>query len=60
MDNDTLNIISNIFANVGFPVATCVALFWILSKQLTQIKIAIENNTKVLTELTTIIKLMQK
>lgn len=60
MDNETLNIISNIFANVGFPVAVCVALFWLLSKQNNEIKIAIENNTKVLIELTTIIKLLQK
>ena len=60
MENETLNIITETFSNVAFPVAVCVALFWILAKQNNEIKTAIENNTKVLIELTTIIKLLQK
>lgn len=60
MENETLNIITETFSNVAFPVAVCVALFWILAKQNHEIKTAIENNTKVLIELTTIIKLLQK
>lgn len=60
MDNETLNIIVETFSNVAFPVAVCIALFWILARQNNEIKTAIENNTKVLIELSTIIKLLQK
>lgn len=56
MDTETLNIFSNIFANVCFPIAACIALFWFLVKQNKELKNAVDNNTKVLTELKTIIQ----
>lgn len=58
MDIDTLNAITNLFSNVAFPIGCCIALFWTLTKQNQEIKNAIENNTKVLTELTTLIKIV--
>lgn len=60
MDIDT---IVTIISNVGFPVACCVALFWYMQKQderhqqeTDKLRETISNNTKVLTELCTIIK----
>lgn len=58
MEVDTLTAITNLFSNVAFPVGCCIALFWTLTKQNQEIKNAIENNTKVLTELTTLIKIV--
>lgn len=56
MDTETLNIFSNLFANVCFPTAACIALFWFLVKQNKELKNAIDNNTKVLAELKTLLK----
>lgn len=50
------NEIVNIFSNLGFPVAVCVILFYIVFKQNKDIRIAIDNNTKALIELSLIIK----
>ena len=58
MDVENINIIANLFSNVAFPIGCCIALFWVLQKQNNEIKQAIENNTKVLTELTTLIKIV--
>lgn len=58
------NII-NIISNLGFPAAMCVALFYYMINQTKQHKQSIddlrtilEENTKVLTELTTLIKMI--
>lgn len=58
---DVINLISNL----GFPVAMCVALFWYMVKQreahkeeTEHLKDTIAENTKVLAELTTLIKLL--
>lgn len=63
MDIDTIDTIVTIISNVGFPVACCVALFWYMQKQderhqqeTDKLRETISNNTKVLTELCTIIK----
>lgn len=56
METETLNIFTNLFSNVCFPVAACIALFWFLVKQNKELKNAVDNNTKVLTELKTIIQ----
>lgn len=60
MDTETFKIITDTFGNVAFPIACCIALFWQINKQNNEIKNAIENNTKVLTELTTLIKVLVK
>lgn len=56
MDNETLNILSNIFNNVAFPVACCICLFWLYAKQNNELRQTIERNTEILKELTIIIK----
>lgn len=56
MDTQTLNIFSNLFANVCFPIAACIALFWYLVKQNKELKNAIDHIAKVLAELKNIIE----
>lgn len=56
MDTQTLNIFSNLFANVCFPIAACIALFWYLVKQNKELKTAIDSIAKVLAELKNIIE----
>lgn len=58
---DVINLISNL----GFPIAMCIALFWYMIKQrevhkeeTEHLKDTIAENTKVLAELTTLIKLL--
>lgn len=59
---DTQTIIQ-LISNVGFPIAMCVALFYYMIKQRQEHSVELENlrntleeNTKVLTELSTLIK----
>lgn len=61
---DANNIIT-IISNLGFPIAMCGALFWYMIKQreahkeeTEHLKDTIAENTKVLAELTTLIKLL--
>lgn len=56
MDNETLNILSNVFNNVAFPIACCICLFWLYSKQNNDFRQTIDRNTEILKELTIIIK----
>lgn len=56
MDNETLNILSNVFNNVAFPIACCICLFWLYAKQNNEFRQTIERNTEILKELTIIIK----
>lgn len=56
MENETLNIISNIFSNVAFPIACCIALFWLYSKQNIEFRRTIERNTEMIKELIIMIK----
>lgn len=51
--------ITNIFANLAFPIAVCAVLFYVVFKQNNETRRAIEENTKALIELTLILK-MQK
>lgn len=62
-----INEIVSIISNVGFPVAVCVALFLYMEKQnerhqneTDKLNDTLANNTKVLTELTTLIKTLVK
>ena len=59
--------ITNIISNVGFPVAVCVALFFYMEKQnerhqqeTDKLNETVQSNTKVLTELCTLIKTLIK
>lgn len=56
MEVDTLNILTNVFSGLAFPTAVCVALFWVVFKHNKEIQKSIDEITKVLTELNTIIK----
>ncbi|UWF79879.1 MAG: BhlA holin family protein [Bacteriophage sp.] len=63
---DTNGIIS-LISNVGFPVAVCVALFFYMEKQnerhqseTDKLNETVQSNTKVLTELCTLIKTLIK
>lgn len=56
MENETLNILTNVFSNIAFPVACCIALFWLYAKQNNELRQTIERNTEILKELTLIIK----
>lgn len=58
------NII-DIISNLGFPIAMCVALFYYMINQNKQheqsiddLRTTLEENTEVLTELTTLIKMI--
>lgn len=58
-----VNTIVSLISNVGFPVAVCVALFFYMEKQnerhrneTDKLNATVQSNTKVLTELRTLIK----
>lgn len=58
-----VNAITTLVSNVGFPVAICIALFFYMEKQnerhqqeTDKLDETVQSNTKVLTELCTLIK----
>lgn len=62
-----INEVASLISNVGFPIAVCVALFYFMMKQedkhkdeTDQLSATVEANTKVLTELCTLIKTLVK
>lgn len=62
-----LNDIVSLISNVGFPVAVCIALFFYMEKQnerhqneTDKLNGTVQSNTKVLTELCTLIKTLVK
>ena len=62
-----LSGITSLISNVGFPVAVCIALFFYMEKQnerhqteTDKLNDTLQNNTKVLTELCTLIKTLIK
>ena len=64
MDIDS---VSQLVSNVGFPVAVCIALFFYMEKQnerhqqeTDKSNETVQSNTKVLTELCTLIKTLIK
>lgn len=57
MELDTIKLFSETFGNIYFPIACCLVLFYIITKQNTALKKAIDENTKVLAELKTLIQL---
>ena len=55
---DTLQTVINLIKDLGFPIAVCIAMFWLNNKQVEQHKAemskvtdALNNNTLALTEL---------
>lgn len=61
------NAIVSLVSNVGFPVAVCIALFFYMEKQnerhqqeTDKLNETVQSNTKVLTELCTLIKTLVK
>lgn len=61
------NGLISLISNVGFPVAVCVALFYYMEKQnerhqneTDKLNETVQSNTKVLTELCTLIKTLIK
>lgn len=55
---DTLQTVINLIKDLGFPIAVCIAMFWLNNKQVEQhkeemVKVtdALNNNTLALTEL---------
>lgn len=55
---DTLQNVINLIKDLGFPIAVCIAMFWMNNKQteqhreeMTKITEALNNNTLALTEL---------
>lgn len=64
MDIDS---VAQLVSNVGFPVAVCIALFFYMEKQnerhqheTDKLNETVQSNTKVLTELCTLIKALVK
>lgn len=62
-----VNEIVSLISNVGFPVAVCIALFFYMEKQnerhqneTDKLNETVQSNTKVLTELCTLIKTLIK
>jgi hypothetical protein len=62
-----INAIVSLVSNVGFPVAVCIALFFYMEKQnerhqreTDRLNETVQSNTKVLTELCTLIKTLVK
>lgn len=54
-----ISTISTIISTVGFPIATCIAMFWYINKQsdihkqeIDKLSDALNNNTIALTKLT--------
>lgn len=62
-----VNEITTLVSNVGFPIAVCIALFFYMEKQnerhqqeTDKLNETVQSNTKVLTELCTLIKTIVK
>lgn len=62
-----INAITSLVSNVGFPVVVCIALFFYMEKQngrhqheTDKLNETVQSNTKVLTELCTLIKTLVK
>lgn len=62
-----IDFVTQLVSNVGFPVAVCIALFFYMEKQnerhqqeTDKLNETVQSNTKVLTELCTLIKTLIK
>lgn len=54
-----LSVITTLIGSLGFPIAACIACFWLLNKErdehkeeMEKVSVAINNNTVAITKLT--------
>ena len=50
------NTIVTLVGSLGFPIAACIALFWMINTTMTELKETVAENTKAMTELVTTVK----
>lgn len=50
------NTITTLVGSLGFPIAMCIALFWMINTTMKEFKQTVAENTKAMTELVTTVK----
>ena len=50
------NTIITLVGSLGFPIVACIGLFWMIITTMKEFKETVAENTKVMTELVTIVK----
>lgn len=50
------NTIVTLVGSLGFPIAACIALFWMINTTMKEFKETVAENTKAMTELVTTVK----
>lgn len=50
------NTIVTLVGSLGFPIVSCIGLFWMINTTMKEFKETVSENTKVMTELVTIVK----
>lgn len=50
------NSIVALVGSLGFPIVACIGLFWMVNTTMKEFKETVAENTKVMTELVTIVK----
>ena len=50
------NTIITLVGSLGFPIVSCIGLFWMVNTTIKEFKETVAENTKAMTELVTIVK----
>lgn len=50
------NSIVTLIGSLGFPIAACIGLFWMMNTTMKEFKETVAENTKAMTELVTTVK----
>ena len=50
------NTIVTLVGSLGFPIVSCIALFWMVNTSMKEFKETVAENTKAMTELVTTVK----
>ena len=50
------NTIVTLIGSLGFPIVSCIALFWMINTTMKEFKETVAENTKAMTELVTTVK----
>ena len=50
------NTVVALVGSLGFPIVACIGLFWMINTTMKEFKETVAENTKVMTELVTIVK----
>lgn len=50
------NAIVTLIGSLGFPIVSCIALFWMVNTSMKEFKETVAENTKAMTELVTTVK----